>query len=61
MVKKTVAKPARLTKNTLLKKMEIVMQELTLLMSALKADRSTAQANLDAYQKKFEQLSEKLK
>ncbi|NJM26913.1 MAG: hypothetical protein HC859_17020 [Bacteroidia bacterium] len=61
MAKKETAKTTKLTKNALLKKMEITLQELTLLMSALKADRSTAQANLEAYQKKFEQLSEKLR
>ena len=48
-----------LTKKALMDQIQLKIQELNLLQSALKGERSTRQETLGDYQKKFKDLLEK--
>lgn len=54
-------KKRKLTKAVLLKEMDVVLQDLNLLRSALQADASRKQEDLDQYEKQFYDLLKRSK
>lgn len=54
-------KKKKLTKAGLLKEMDMVLQDLNLLRSALQADASRKQEDLDTYEKQFSEVLKRSK